>query len=98
MGTHNCTVRHDSSHVWVLDEMLQHVGPDTVRFPAGRLLEETAPLAITVWQRRSLGASAQYPVNCLNETATPEVGLRRHKDVLAETRKLSAIEFLFFFM
>lgn len=80
MGTHNCTVRYYSSHVWVLSEMLEHVGPETVLFPAGEALEDTVPLAIAVRQFTPLGAGAQYPANCLNETATPfllpSVGVR----------------------
>jgi|GEM_PF-2186069 len=80
MGAYSCAVGHHRCHVWVLGELFEHVGPDTVLFPACVALEYTVPLAITVWQFTPLGAGAQYPVNCLNETATlfllPCVGTR----------------------
>jgi len=53
---------------------------DAVLFPTCAALEYTVPLAITVWQFTPLGAGAQNPVNCLNETTTlfllPRVGTR----------------------
>ena len=80
MGAHNCTIGHRCCHLWVLGELLEHVGPDTVLFPACVALEDAVPLAIPVWQFTPLGAGAQNPVNCLNETATllllPCVGTR----------------------
>ena len=80
MGAHNCTIGHHCCHVWVLGELLEHVGPNSVLVPACEALENAVPLAIPVWQCTPLGAGAQYPVNCLNETATlflsPCVGTR----------------------
>ena len=64
----------------LLSELFEHVGPSTVLFPACVALEDTVPLAISVWQFTPLGAAAQYPVNCLYETATlfllPCIGTR----------------------
>ncbi len=80
MGAYSCAVGHDRCHVWVLGELFEHVGPDTVLFRACVELEDTVPLATTVWQFTPLGAGAQNPLNCLNATATlfllPCVGTR----------------------
>lgn len=80
MGAHNCTIGHHCCHVWVLGELFEHVGPYTVLVPASEAFEDAVPLAIPVWQCTPLGAGAQNPVNCLNETATlllsPCVGTR----------------------
>jgi len=70
MGAHNCTIGHHRCHLWVLGELFEHVGPNSVLFPACVALENAVPLAIPVWQFTPLGARAQNPVNCLNETAT----------------------------
>ena len=70
MGTHRCIVRHHRSHVWVLSELPEYVGPDTALFLACLALEDAVSLAIAVCQFTPLGSGSQYPVNCFNETAT----------------------------
>ena len=50
MGAYNCTVGHDRCHVRVLGELFEHVGPNTVLFPACVALEDTVPLAKVGWQ------------------------------------------------
>ena len=80
MGAYSFAIGHHCCHVWILGELFEHVGPYTVLFPACEALEDAVPLAIAVWQFTLLGACAQNPVNCLNETATlllsPCVGTR----------------------
>ena len=80
MGAYSCTIGHHRCHVWVLGELFEHGGPNSVLFPACEAFEDAVPLAIPVWQFTPLGAGAQNPVNCLNETATllllPCVGTR----------------------
>ena len=80
MGAYSCTVGHDRCHVRVLGELFEHVGPNTVLFPACVALEDTFPLAKVGWQFTPLCAGAQNPVNCFDETATlfllPRVGTR----------------------
>ena len=80
MGAHSSAVGHDGCHVGVLGELSEHIRPHTVLFPAGVALEDTVPLAKIVWQFTPLGAGAQNPVNCFNETSTlfllPSIGTR----------------------
>ena len=83
VGAYSCTVGHDRCHVRVLRELFEHVGPNTVLFPAnhdGVALEDTVPLAKVGWQFTPLCAGAQNPVNCFDETATlfllPCIGTR----------------------
>ena len=80
MVANSCTVGHDRCQVRVLDELLERVGPNTVLFPACVALEYTVPLAKVGWQFTPLGAGAQNPVNCFDETATlfllPGIGTR----------------------
>ena len=80
MGAYSCTIGHHRCHVWVLGELFEHGGPNSVLFPACEAFEDAVPLVIPVWQFTPLGAGAQNPVNCLNETATllllPCVGTR----------------------
>ena len=80
MGAHSCAVGHDGCHVRVLSELFEHIRPNTVLFPACVALEDAVPLAKFVWQFTPLGAGAQNPVNCLNETSTlfllPCIGTR----------------------
>ena len=80
MGAYSSAVGHHRCHVWVLGELFEHISPNTVLFPACEALEYTVPLSISVRQFTPLGAGAQNPVNCLNETSTlfllPCVGTR----------------------
>ena len=69
MGTYSCTVRN-RYHFWVVSELGEYVGQDTVLPPACLALEDAVPLGIAVWQFTQLGAGAQYAVNYFNETAT----------------------------
>ena len=80
MGAYSCAVGHDFCHVRVLGELFEHVGPNAALFPACVALENAVPLTMSGWQFTPLGAGAQYPVNCLNETTTlfllPRIGTR----------------------
>ena len=80
MGAYSSAVGHDRCHVWVLGELVEHIGPNTVLFPACAALEDTVPLAKIVGKFTPLGTGAQNPVNCLNETSTlsllPRIGTR----------------------
>ena len=80
MGAYSRAVGHHRCHVWVLGELFEHISLNTVLFPVCEALEYTVPLSISVRQFTPLGAGAQYPVNCLNKTATlfllPCVGTR----------------------
>ena len=69
-GASSCTVGHDRCHVWVLGEKFEHVGPDTVLFPARVALDNVVPLAKVGWQFTPPCAGAQNPANCFDETAT----------------------------
>ena len=78
MGAYSCTAGHDRCLVGVLGEQSEHIGPNTILFPACVASEDTVPLAKFGWQFMPLGAAAQNPVNCLDETATlillPRIG------------------------
>ena len=61
-------------------ELFEHIGPNTVLFPACVTLEYTVPLAKVGWQFTSPCAGAQNPVDCFEEKATlfllPRRGMR----------------------